>query len=250
MDPANNIHPEFDGYAGQTIKQADVTLLQYPWNVPMSASMAQNDLDYYGARTDANGPSMTDAIATIAGAKLGSPGCASTASLLNSATPFLTAPFHQWRDPLGGAFTFTTGRGRIPAGVPLRVHRAALGDRRRHRRPVPAAPAARDRRHRTEVAGPHLRPSASASRQTTLTLRARCVATSHHGRRSVTRTVQPSGSTWQTATRRPANVPRRPTWPAAKTITGSSADPSYPAVGAVDGTDATSWNATANRVRA
>jgi hypothetical protein len=74
--------------------------------------MAQNDLDYYGARTDVNGPSMTDAIAAIAGAKLGSPGCAVYSSLVNSVNPFLTAPFHQWYESrVGGAFTFTTGEG-------------------------------------------------------------------------------------------------------------------------------------------
>ncbi|MEU1179584.1 hypothetical protein ABZ464_18370 [Streptomyces sp. NPDC005820] len=75
VDTTLNIHPEFEGYNGQTVMQADVTLLQYPWAVPMPPSPAQNDLDYYQARTDRNGPSMTEAIATIASAALGSPGC-------------------------------------------------------------------------------------------------------------------------------------------------------------------------------
>ncbi|WP_431875353.1 glycosyl hydrolase family 65 protein [Amycolatopsis sacchari] len=111
-DPVNNIHPEFDGYAGQTIKQADVTLLQYPWAVPMSPELAQNDLDYYRQRTDPNGPSMTDAIATIAGAALGSPGCQVYTSLRTSADPYLAAPFNQWYETrTGGAFDFTTGQG-------------------------------------------------------------------------------------------------------------------------------------------
>ncbi|MGH6656680.1 MAG: ricin-type beta-trefoil lectin domain protein, partial [Actinocrinis sp.] len=112
VDAADNIHPEYDGYAGQTVKQADVTLLQYPWNVPMAPSLAQNDLDYYAAHTDANGPSMTDAIAAIDSAQLGSSGCTVYSYLQNSATPFLTAPFDQWYETRsGGAFDFTTGEG-------------------------------------------------------------------------------------------------------------------------------------------
>lgn len=112
VDTTANIHPEFDGYSGQTVKQADVTLLQYPLAVPMSPSLAQNDLDYYKQRTDLNGPSMTDAIATIAGAALGSPGCDVYTSLRNSADPYLAAPFNQWYETrTGGAFDFTTGQG-------------------------------------------------------------------------------------------------------------------------------------------
>jgi trehalose/maltose hydrolase-like predicted phosphorylase len=112
VDTTLNIHPEFDGYAGQTVKQADVTLLQYPWNVPMSDAVAQNDLDYYAARTDWNGPSMTDAIAAIDSAALGSSGCTTYSYLKSSATPFLTAPFDQWYESRnGGAFNFATGQG-------------------------------------------------------------------------------------------------------------------------------------------
>lgn len=112
VDATNNIHPEYAGYSGQTVKQADVTLLQYPWNVPMSPSLAQNDLNYYAAHTDTNGPSMTDAIAAIDSAQLGSSGCTVYSYLQNSATPFLTAPFDQWYETRnGGAFDFTTGEG-------------------------------------------------------------------------------------------------------------------------------------------
>ena len=34
-DPSAGIHPEFSGYQGRIVKQADVTLLQYPWEYPM-----------------------------------------------------------------------------------------------------------------------------------------------------------------------------------------------------------------------
>ena len=112
VDAADDIHPEFQGYAGQTVKQADVTLLQYPWNVPMSTPLAQSDLDYYSRHTDPGGPSMTDSIGTIDAAALGSPGCTAYDHLQNSVIPFLAAPFNQFHETrTGGAFDFTTGEG-------------------------------------------------------------------------------------------------------------------------------------------
>ena len=112
VDAADNLHPEFDGYAGQTIKQADVTLLQYPLGDSMPASLAQNDLDYYSNVTDPNGPSMTDSVATIDAAALGSPGCTAYDHLQSSVNPFLAAPFDQFDETRsGGAFTFTTAEG-------------------------------------------------------------------------------------------------------------------------------------------
>ncbi|MEV6008933.1 ricin-type beta-trefoil lectin domain protein [Streptomyces sp. NPDC051976] len=112
VDTTTNTHPEFQGYSGQTINQADVTMLQYPWNVPMPDSLAQGDLDYYAQRVDPNGPSMTDAIATIDAAALGSPGCTAYNHLQSSVNPFLGAPFDQFHETrTGGAFTFTTGEG-------------------------------------------------------------------------------------------------------------------------------------------
>ena len=71
------IHPEFDGYTGDTIKQggsyyfivlyrqaayrrsADVVLLGYPLRWPMTPQIRLNDLVYYQNRTDPNGPAMT-----------------------------------------------------------------------------------------------------------------------------------------------------------------------------------------------
>lgn len=112
VDTTANIHPEYQGYTGQTVKQADVTLLQYPWGVPMPPSLAQSDLDYYEQHTDPNGPSMTDAIAAIDSAAIGSPGCSAYTYMRRSVDPFLAAPFDQWYETRsGGAFTFTTGEG-------------------------------------------------------------------------------------------------------------------------------------------
>ena len=47
------------------IKQADTVLLLYPLEWPMSNEVAANTLDYYAARTDPDGPAMTDAVHAI-----------------------------------------------------------------------------------------------------------------------------------------------------------------------------------------
>src|SRR5581483_259366 len=111
-DAAQGIHPEFDGYHGDVVKQADVVMLQYPWSLPMSASDARNDLDYYLSRTDLNGPSMTDAIDVIDTASLGLPGCADDFFLKRSIDPFMRGAFDQFSETrIGGEFTFITAVG-------------------------------------------------------------------------------------------------------------------------------------------
>ncbi|MGH3495954.1 MAG: glycosyl hydrolase family 65 protein [Nocardioidaceae bacterium] len=111
-DSKLGIHPEFAGYQGQLVKQADVTMLQYPWRRPMAASVAQRDLNYYVQRTDPLGPSMSDAISSIDTAALGSPGCASYAYTVRSIDPFIRDVFDQFSETsTGGAFTFSTGIG-------------------------------------------------------------------------------------------------------------------------------------------
>ena len=45
------IHPQFDGYHGEDINQADVALLQWPLHLPMDESVAAADLSYYAARS-------------------------------------------------------------------------------------------------------------------------------------------------------------------------------------------------------
>lgn len=47
------VHPQYKGYAGAHINQADVALLQYPLGVLFERSLALRDLDYYSARTGA-----------------------------------------------------------------------------------------------------------------------------------------------------------------------------------------------------
>lgn len=50
-DQLTVIHPQYDGYHGQDINQADVALLQWPLHMPMDAAIAKNDLRYYAARS-------------------------------------------------------------------------------------------------------------------------------------------------------------------------------------------------------
>ncbi len=112
IDPQLGIHPEFDGYQGQLVKQADVTLLQYPWNYPMSGTIATNDINYYVPRTDPGGPSMSDSVNNIDSAALGTPGCSSFVYTERSYEPFIRDVFDQFSETrTGGAFTFMTGIG-------------------------------------------------------------------------------------------------------------------------------------------
>jgi trehalose/maltose hydrolase-like predicted phosphorylase len=104
--------PEFAGYDGQLVKQADVTLLEYPWAYGLTPKMEQADLDYYVPRTDPGGPSMSDSVASIDSAALNTPGCASFVFTQRSVAPFIRDYFDQFSETKsGGAFTFMTGIG-------------------------------------------------------------------------------------------------------------------------------------------
>src|SRR3954453_21630576 len=112
FDSTMGVHPEYQGYPGDTVKQADVTLLSYPWENDQSNAVTQSDLDYYVPRTDPNGPSMTDGIHSIVTSKLGTPGCAAFTFTKRSVDPFMRGPYDQFSEArTGGAFTFTTGAG-------------------------------------------------------------------------------------------------------------------------------------------
>jgi trehalose/maltose hydrolase-like predicted phosphorylase len=106
------INPEFSGYRGQLVKQADVTLLQYPWGYQTSRRVSLSDIDYYVPRTDPGGPSMSDAVNLIDTAALNTPGCSSYVYVERSYQPFIKDIFHQFSETrTGGAFTFMTGIG-------------------------------------------------------------------------------------------------------------------------------------------
>ncbi len=112
FDRAKGIHPEYAGYPHDAVKQADVTLLSYPWEQSQPRRVTRADLDYYVPRTDPGGPSMTDAIHSIVTSQLGTPGCAAFTFTRRSADPFMRPPYDQFSEArTGGAFTFTTGAG-------------------------------------------------------------------------------------------------------------------------------------------
>lgn len=120
LDSATDTHPEYEGYTGQKVKQADTVLMQYPYNWPMSKDIARNDLNYFAARTDPEGPAMTDSVHMIAAAGIGDPGCVDYTYLLRSVQPFIREPYAQFSESRGEkagdnagapAFTFLTGAG-------------------------------------------------------------------------------------------------------------------------------------------
>ena len=112
MPVADGINPEFDGYGGQLVKQADVTLLGYPWGFASSAAVERADLAHYVPRTDPGGPSMSDAVNSIESDQLDPGGCQAYVYTERSYQPFIRDVFHQFSETrTGGAFTFMTGIG-------------------------------------------------------------------------------------------------------------------------------------------
>ncbi|MEC4020311.1 discoidin domain-containing protein [Streptomyces sp. H27-D2] len=122
-DAKKKVFTQYAGYKGSVIKQADTVLLTYPLEWPMSKKAATNTLDYYAARTDPDGPAMTDSVHAIDAAAIGEPGCSTYTYLKRSIQPFVRGPFEQFSeargdkagasDPLSGspAQDFLTGKG-------------------------------------------------------------------------------------------------------------------------------------------
>ena len=234
------IHPEFSGYAGQLVKQADVTLLQYPWNYPMPAPLAQSDINYYVPRTDPGGPSMSDAVNSIDTSALGTPGCASYVFTQRSYEPFIRDVFDQFSETkTGGAFTFMTGIGgflqeflygysgmrwnadsvRLAPSLSGELSGVVLSDVAWHGRRFSVAIGART----TSVtldSGPPLPLSTPAGRE-----------------------LVRSGHPYSFATARPDLVSTADAVRCGR-ASASSAQPGAPALAAVDGSSATDWQAT------
>ncbi|MFF5726215.1 discoidin domain-containing protein [[Kitasatospora] papulosa] len=122
-DAERKIYLQYAGYNGATIKQADTVLLIHPLEWPMEAGAAAATLDHYAARTDPDGPAMTDSVHAIAAATIGEPGCATYTYLRRAVRPFVRGPYHLFseargersgaQDPLSGfpAEDFLTGKG-------------------------------------------------------------------------------------------------------------------------------------------
>jgi trehalose/maltose hydrolase-like predicted phosphorylase len=238
--PANAspvIHPEFAGYAGQLVKQADVTLLQYPWAFPMTSRTARNDLDYYTPRTDPAGPSMSDAIASIDSAAIGTAGCASYVYTERSVQPFISDVFDQFSETrTGGAFTFITGIGGF-----LQEFLYGYSGLRWNADAVRLAPSLTGQigglvlngltwrgRHFTVAIGP---------RRTTIHLnRGPAMPVTARGRRRKLR----AGHSFSVATRRP-DLARTTDLVRCGAAAATTSRPGAPPLAAVDGSSATGW---------
>ncbi|MFD3983322.1 glycosyl hydrolase family 65 protein [Streptomyces griseus] len=122
-DAERKVFLQYAGYNGSTIKQADTVLLTYPLEWPMEPGAAAATLDYYAARTDPDGPAMTDSVHAIDAAEIGEPGCSTYTYLQRSVRPYLRGPYDLFSeargdkagasDPLSGfpADDFLTGKG-------------------------------------------------------------------------------------------------------------------------------------------
>ncbi|PCG85621.1 haloacid dehalogenase [Streptomyces sp. WZ.A104] len=122
-DAERKVFLQYAGYNGSTIKQADTVLLMYPLEWPMEPGAAAATLDYYAARTDPDGPAMTDSVHAIAAAGTGEPGCSTYTYLQRAVRPYLRGPYDLFseargeksgaEDPLSGfpADDFLTGKG-------------------------------------------------------------------------------------------------------------------------------------------
>ncbi|MGW1652778.1 discoidin domain-containing protein [Streptomyces atratus] len=122
-DPQRKLLLQYAGYNGSTIKQADTVLLIYPLEWPMEPGARASTLDYYAARTDPDGPAMTDSVHAIDAATIGEAGCATYTYLQRAVRPFMRGPYALFseargaktgaQDPLSGspAQDFLTGKG-------------------------------------------------------------------------------------------------------------------------------------------
>jgi trehalose/maltose hydrolase-like predicted phosphorylase len=237
----DGVHPEFEGYKGDTVKQADVVMLAYPWENPQSAEVTRADLGFYVPRTDPAGPAMTDSVHSILTSQLNEPGCAAFTFTRRSVDPFMRAPFDQFAEARdGGAFTFLTGAGGflqefvygysgmrlrdsavvVDPSLPPQLSGVAL-HRLTWRGRVFDVAIHRDRTTVTSVSGPALPLSVRGQSQT----------------------VQP-GATVSLDTRRPDDQATTDL-ARCRPATATSQDPSAPAIAAVDGSPLTSWQPAA-----
>jgi trehalose/maltose hydrolase-like predicted phosphorylase len=237
VDGRLGIHPEYAGYRGQLVKQADVTLLQYPWGLRMPSRVARNDIDYYVPRTDPLGPSMSDAVNSIDSSSLGIPGCSSYVFTQRSYEPFIRDTFDQFSETsTGGAFTFMTGIGGF-----LQEFLYGYSGMRFGAHAVTLAPSLT-----RQLGGVVLRGVAWQGRVFTVAIRRGSTTVTLAGgpamplRTPAGRRVVRAGHPITVHTDRPDLVPTGDRV-RCRDATASSAAPGAPALAAVDGSTATDW---------
>lgn len=111
FDSERRIYKEHDGYVNETIKQADVVLLDYPLGLEMNDDVKANNLKFYSNVTDPAGPAMTWGIHSLG--YLGLKQWDDAASNFNrSFDNTKNSPYLVWQEtPTGGATNFITGAG-------------------------------------------------------------------------------------------------------------------------------------------
>jgi len=90
--PGHAVHPEFDGYSGQSVNQASVTLIQWPLEWPgVPDDVLQADLAYYASKVPFDGMFTGDSSLSVAALQLGNRTLADAQwqlGLLHDNTPF------------------------------------------------------------------------------------------------------------------------------------------------------------------
>lgn len=111
FDVTNNYHPEYDGYRGIEVKQADVILLGFPLMVNMTVGVRRSDLNFYEPRTNPRGPAMTKSMFAVGWLDVGE--YARAEKSFNESYVNAKAPFMVWTEGAdgGGAVNFITGAG-------------------------------------------------------------------------------------------------------------------------------------------
>jgi trehalose/maltose hydrolase-like predicted phosphorylase len=241
VDSTLGINPEFTGYSGQLVKQADVTMLGYPLDYPMTPAIAEGDVNYYAVRTNPSGPSMSDAVNAIDTLSDGAPGCAEYVYTERSVQPFIRDDFDQFSETAsGGVLTFMTGIGGF-----LQEFLYGYTGLRFTATAVQVAPILTGQFDGVVVHG-----LAWHGRRFTVAVGPRATAlTLDHGAAlpistpSGSRTVQP-GQTLSIPTRRPDLAPTTDEVRCGAAV-ASSSKPGAPALAAVDGSPATDWQPVA-----
>ena len=111
FDSEYEYYPEYDGYTiGTEVKQGDVILLGFPWNLNMLTTINRNNLIYYGNSTDINGPAMTWSMFCINWLRLNEP---TIADEYFDKSYNIYGSFRIWSETINGGGTkpFITGAG-------------------------------------------------------------------------------------------------------------------------------------------
>lgn len=110
--------PEYEGYDGRMIKQADVNLLAYPLGIITDRKQIIKDLEYYEDKIDPdNGPAMSFSIFAILYARLGLPETAYR-MFRKCYQPFIRPPFSAFSETATSSNPyFATGAGGLLQAV-------------------------------------------------------------------------------------------------------------------------------------